>query len=400
MSFFKKLFARLFLRIITYIYFFYSTLLLIFLTIMSEKAKSERIHSIDALRGFDMFWITGGDVFFMALFTFFGTPFFSNLALQLEHPVWQGFRFYDCIFPLFLFIVGLSMPLSITKRLAQGQSRKSLYIHIIRRTIILYILGLIYNGLFNLNFETLRYTGVLHRIAFTYFFASIIVMNFKNKGQLIWAIGITLVYWMILLFVPVPGFGSYNLTAQGNLCAFLDQKFLPGSWCCYPFGDNEGILSNFPAIVNVLVGVISGYQLMSAGPSQKKIKFFVITGISLILFALLWNTVYPINKYLWTGSFVSITCGISMLVTCLFYWLIDIKGYTKWSFPFRVIGMNALLIYVLSEIFDFGMVAKIFIHGFYTHLGNFQQTFYLLCILIVKWLFLYFMYKQKLFLKV
>ena len=365
-----------------------------------ENKVQGRILSIDALRGFDMFWITGGDAFFITLFTFFGTPFFKQLGLQLDHPAWTGFRFYDTIFPLFLFIVGLSMPFSITRRLEKGSTKKELYIHIIRRTLTLYILGLVYNGLFDFNFETLRYTGVLHRIAFTYFFASVIVLNFKQKGQLIWAISITLGYWLIMLLVPVPGFGAYNLTPQGNLGAFIDQKFLPGSFCCYQYGDNEGILTNFPAIVSVLIGVLAGSRLMKPEENKVKLQFLGMTGGALILLALAWSFVFPINKYLWTGSYLCLTSGISILYICLFYWLIDVKGYTKWAFPFTVIGMNCITIYVLQGIFDFGMIVKIFVHGFYTKLGTFQLPFFEFCVLGVKWLFVYFLYRQKLFLKV
>jgi len=367
---------------------------------MTEKQKPARILSIDALRGFDMFWITGGDVFFVTLFAFIGTPFCEKLALQLDHPAWSGFHFYDLIFPLFLFIVGLSMPFSITRRMERGSSRKDIYKHIFRRTIILYLLGMVYNGLFHFNFETLRYTGVLHRIAFTYFFASLIVMNYKQKGQLFWAVTITLAYWLVLLKVSVPGFGAYHLTPEGNLAGFIDRKFLPGSFCCYKFGDNEGILTNFPAIVNVLAGVLAGYRLLKPEPEKKKIIFFIVSGVILIIIALLWNMIYPINKYLWTGSYVSLTCGLSMLAICLFYWLIDVRGYTRWAFPFTVIGMNCITIYVLQGFFDFGVIAKIFIHGVYTKMGAFQFPFYEFCVLATKWLFLYFLYRQRLFLKV
>jgi predicted acyltransferase len=367
---------------------------------MINQEKTKRILSIDALRGFDMFWITGGDAFFITLFTFFGTPIFQSMAHQLDHPAWTGFRFYDIIFALFLFIMGLSMPLSITKRLDSGASKKQMYIHIFRRTMLLYLLGLVYNGLFDFNFETLRYTGVLHRIAFTYFFASLIVMNFRQKGQLIWAVSITIGYWLILLLIPAPGFNAYNLTPEGNLAGFIDRKWLPGSFCCYNYGDNEGILTNFPAIASVLTGVLTGYQLMSKISHRQKLKLFITTGAALIVTALIWNFIYPVNKYLWTGSFVALTSGISLLALSLFYWLIDVKGYTKWAFPFTVIGMNPITIYVLSAIFDFGMVAKIFIHGFYAEFGGFQMPFYELCVLLVKWLFLYFLYKQKIFLKV
>jgi predicted acyltransferase len=140
---------------------------------MAENTTSKRIQSIDALRGFDMFWISGGDAFFITLFTVLGTPFFKGLAQQLDHPAWTGFHFYDLIFPLFLFIMGLSMPLSITKRLNRGDSRKMLYYHIIRRTILLYVLGLVYNGLFEFNFENCA-TWRVATVCFTSLFASLI----------------------------------------------------------------------------------------------------------------------------------------------------------------------------------------------------------------------------------
>ncbi len=367
---------------------------------MNTTTTNQRIKSIDALRGFDMFWITGGDAFFISLFTFLGTPFFQKMALQLDHPAWTGFRFYDIIFALFLFIMGLSMPLSVTKRLDKGASRKQMYLHIFRRTLLLYLLGLVYNGLFSLDFETLRYTGVLHRIAFTYLFASLIVMNAKKNSILWWAVGITLAHWLILLLVPAPGFSAYDLTPEGNLSGYIDRQWLPGSMCCYPYGDNESLLTNFPAIASVLIGVLGGQKLLSNSGAKEKLKFFLGVGSALILLALLWSFIYPINKYLWTGSFVSLTAGISMLLIASFYWIIDVKGYTKWAFPFTVIGMNSITIYVMSAVFDFGMVARIFIHGFYTEMGSFQVPFYEFCILTVKWLFLYFLYKQKIFLKV
>jgi predicted acyltransferase len=367
---------------------------------MPDKPESARIASIDALRGFDMFWITGGDAFFISLFTFFGTPFFLGLARQLDHPAWTGFHFYDLIMPLFLFIVGLSMPFSLTKRVERGDSKRQIYFHVFRRAIILYILGLIYNGLFDFNFETLRYTGVLHRIAFTYLFAALIVLNFKQKGQLLWAIGITAIYWLILLLVPVPGYGAYNLTSEGNLCAYIDRLFLPGSWCCYTYGDNEGLLSNFAAIVNVIIGALAGYRLMKQESTYGKMKFFIVTGSILTAISIPWNLIYPINKYLWTASYVSLTTGLSLLAFWVFYWLIDVKGYTRWAFPFKVIGMNCITIYVITGIFDFGIIARIFIHGFYTEFGAFQFPFYECCVLSLKWLFLYFLYRQKVFLKV
>ena len=367
---------------------------------MEEKRISKRVVSIDALRGFDMFWISSGDAFFIAFFTFLGSPFFLRLAEQLDHPAWNGFHFYDIIFPLFLFIMGVVMPLSITRRLEKGDSRLQLYKQIVRRTIILFLLGLVYNGILDFNFAQQRYSGVLQRFAITYFFAAVIVINFKLKGQMIWASAITLGFWLILLFIPAPGFQAYDLSPAGNLSGYIDRMFLPGSFCCYTYGDNEGLLTMLPAIANVLFGVLAGHWLLSSLSDQVKLKKLLITGGVFIAVALLWSFYLPINKYLWTGSYMLLTSGISFLLLFLFFWIIDVKGYQKWAFPFVVIGVNPITIYVVQGIFDFGIIANIFIHGFSNQLGNFETVFTQFCILAVKWLFLYFLYRKQIFLKV
>lgn len=364
---------------------------------MNELNKSTRILSIDTLRGLDMFLISGGSAFFIAIFTFLKCP---DLAAQCEHVPWSGFHSHDLIFPLFLFLVGISMPISITKRLEKGDSRKTVFLHVIKRSIILYLLGLVYNGFFDFDFEALRYVGVLPRIAFTYLIAAFIFMNTKKKGQIIWTSVLILGYWLVLLLVPVPGFGAYNLTPEGNLCAYIDQRFLPGSFCCYEFGDNEGLLSNIPAIASVLIGALSGELLLSKITPNKKIKRFLIAGSLMIILALLWSTVCPINKIMWTSPYILLTSGLSLFLICLFYWIIDVKGYTKWTFPFRVYGLNAITIYVAAKIISFSDIAKVFIHGFYTDFGDFKTTFLEFSVLLVKWLFLYFLYRQKIFLKV
>ena len=367
---------------------------------MSTGKPSKRIVSIDALRGFDMFWISSGEAFFIALFTFFGTPFFTKLALQFDHPAWTGFRFYDIIFPLFLFIMGVVMPLSITRRIEKGDSKAELYKHIIRRTLLLFLLGLIYNGLFNFDFVNQRYTGVLQRFAVCYFFASVIMMNFKLKGQMIWAVAILAGYWLFLLLVPAPGFAAYELTPEGNIAGYIDRLFLPGSFCCYSYGDNEGILTMLPATVNVLFGALAGSWLLSALSEKEKIKKLLIAGLIFVAVALLWSLVLPVNKYLWTGSYTLLTVGISFLLLLLFFWIIDVKGYRKWAFPFIVIGLNPITIYVVQGIFDFGIIVNIFVHGFSGGLGSFEPVFIQMCMIAVKWLFLYFLYRQKIFLKV
>ena len=364
-----------------------------------QGTPSGRIVSIDALRGFDMFWITGGATFIASFLALFNLPLFDSLTQQFHHVAWNGFRFYDLIFPLFVFIMGASMVFSFHKRIERGDSKKDLYINVVKRTLTLFILGLIHNGLFNFDFSNFRYAGVLQRFALCYFFASIIFINTNIKGQAIFAAAILILYWAAMALIPVPGFGAGVLTPEGSLAAFIDQQFLPGRFCCYEFGDNEGIMSTIPAVASTLLGMLTGHLLRSSFSQIKKVQWLLIAGISSLLLAKLWNFAFPINKNLWSSSFVLYAAGWSLLLLCLFYWLIDIRGYQKWAFPFIVIGLNPITIYVAQSLFDFSIIANIFIHGFVDQLGIFSLFFKALSVLSVKWLFLYFLYKKKIFLK-
>ncbi|KPK93648.1 hypothetical protein AMJ80_05810 [bacterium SM23_31] len=368
------------------------------MTVEIKGAPSGRVVSIDALRGFDMFWITGGAAFFLSLFRLIDTPFFNSLSQQLNHVQWNGFRFWDLIFPLFLFIVGASMPFSISKRLQRGDSRKELYIHIIQRTLTLLILGLIFNGLLDLDFSNFRYAGVLQRIALCYFFAALIVMNTRIRGLAIFTGAILLLYWAAMMLIPVPGYGAGVLTPEGSLSAFIDQYALPGR-LYYRFGDNEGILSTLPAISTTLLGALSGHWLRSSFTQSIKVLGLFAAGIVCLFLGWIWNFVFPINKILWTSSYVLYAGGWSLLLLGLFYWIIDVRGWRKWAFPFVVIGLNPITIYVAQALFDFGIIARIFVNGFIDSMGVFRPVFWAFCVLTVKWLFLYFLYKKRIFLK-
>jgi len=366
---------------------------------VKKEVPSRRVVAIDALRGFDMFWIMGGDTFFPALFALIGSSFFLSLSRQLEHSEWNGFTFYDLIFPLFLFIVGCSMPFALGRRIEKGEPVKSIYGHIVKRTVILLILGLVYNGLLNFHFSEMRYAGVLQRIAICYFLAAVIFVNTKPRTQAILSAVILLAYWAVMKLVPVPGFGAGVLTPEGNLAGYLDRQFLPGRFCCYTFGDNEGFLSNLPAVVTTLLGALAGGWLKTGGSGMRKVAGLAAAGIGSLAVGLLWNRVFPINKLFWSSSYVLYSGGWSLLLLALFYWIIDVRGWRKWAFPFVVIGLNPITIYVVQGLFDFGLIASIFVHGFIKHLGAFQPAFWALCVLTVKWLFLYFLYKQKIFLR-
>ena len=353
-----------------------------------------------------MLWILGASELAIALLTLKKTNFTLRLAAEFDHVSWNGFTFYDLIFPLFLFIVGLAIPFSLAKY-RQGNIHtnfKSAYTRIITRTLVLFFLGLLVNGLLDFNFASMRWPGVLQRIAICYFFAAIITLHLPSRLQPM-IIGIILGalligYWAVMKLVPVPGVGFANLSPQGNLAGYLDRLLIPGRFCCYQFGDNEGLISTLPALGTTLMGVLTGI-LLKAGKTQIfKIKWIFISGASSLILGIAWNFNFPVNKILWTSSYVLFAGGFSLLLFGLFYWLIDYKGYKKWAFPFIVIGMNAITIYVVQALFDFGILIDILIHGFAGRMGNFGEAFFWICMVAIKWLFLYFLYKKKIFLKV
>jgi predicted acyltransferase len=367
------------------------------------KTSSERITSIDALRGFDMLWILGASKLVIALLAFSKSNWALRLAAEFDHTAWNGFTFYDLIFPLFLFIVGLVIPFSLAKYREGNINFKNAYIRIITRTIVLFFLGLIANGLLDFNFASMRWSGVLQRIAICYFFAAIIVLHIPSRLQPM-VIGIILAailfgYWAIMKFVPVPGFGAGNLTPEGNIAGYLDRLIIPGR-LYYNFGESEGILNTIPAVGTTLLGALTGSMMRSNKTKIFKIKWIFISGVASLALGFAWNFVFPVNKILWTSSFVLFAGGFSLLLLGLFYWLIDYKGYKRWAFPFVVIGMNSITIYFVAYIFDFGIIVNIFVHGFINYMGAAKDAFFYFCLIAVRWLFLYFLYKKKIFFKV
>lgn len=362
---------------------------------------SRRIHSIDALRGFDMFFLMQEDpALIMALWTALGLPFRDVLAKQLDHTPWIGFTFWDFIAPLFLFLVGLTLPLALSRRIAGGGSRRALFMHVVRRTLVLIVLGLIFNGILALHFSDYRYAGVLQRIALSYFFAALITLFTGVRGQIIWTAGLLVSYWLMMAFIPVPGFGAGVLTPQGNLEGYIDRLFLPGKFCCFVYGDNEGYLSTIPSIATVMLGVLCGHLMSSPLSDKKKLQYLAGGGLTSVLLGVGWGTFFPIITRLWTSSYTLLCNGLSMLLFAVFFWIIDVRRYRKWAFPFVVIGLNALTIYIVQNLFDFSHVSSIVFGGLISHMaGAWKAVLLAASIVFAKWLFVYFLYRQKLFLK-
>ncbi len=366
---------------------------------MAEPA-AQRVASIDALRGFDMFWLMQAQKVVVAAFAAFHLPYAAEIARQTEHSAWLGFTFWDFIAPLFLFVVGMSMPYSITRRLERGDGRRGMYFHLVRRTVLLILLGLVMNKLLKLDFSNFRYTGTLARIALCYFFSALIVLHTRPRTQAWFTGGLLVGYWALMALVPVPGFGAGVFTPEGNLAGYIDRLFLPGRFCCYQFGDNEGYLSTLPAVSTTLFGVLCGHLVRSSLSSARKLRVLVAGGLASLLVGWAWGLVFPVITMLWTSSYVLWANGWCMLLFAAFYWIIDVKGCRKWAFPFIVIGMNAITIYVLQSQFQFAAVANIFVEGLLRLAGDYRPLTAVVSVVAVKWLFLYFLYRRKIFLKV
>ncbi len=361
----------------------------------------DRLTSIDALRGFDMFWIIGGGAAFSALNKIFNSPPTAFIAGQLEHVEWQGFHFEDLIFPLFIFVVGTVLPFSVLKRIEQGRSRTSVYLHIIKRTVTIILLGLILNGLLRFDWQQMRWPGVLQRIGICYFFAAILVLNTKWRTQAIVAAAILLLYWAAIALIPVPGYGAGVITPEACLSSYIDRQLLPGKIYeqYYGYGDNEGIISTLPAICTALIGALAGHWLRSNRSQNRKAMGLTLMGLISMVAGYGWGVYFPIIKNIWTSSFVLVSAGYSLLLLALFYWVIDIKKYKKWAFFFIVIGLNAITIYVIGWVVNFDVIAGYFVQGLAELAGSADILILALGAIMLKWLLLWFLYRQKIFLK-
>ncbi|MCJ7729239.1 MAG: DUF5009 domain-containing protein [Sedimentisphaerales bacterium] len=359
-----------------------------------------RVASIDALRGFDMFWIIGGGAFFETLSKVWKNPFTETIKNQMEHVSWDGFHFEDLIFPLFLFIVGVVLPFSISHRREQGISPAVLRLHVIKRAAILILLGLIMNGLLQFNLVDMRWPGVLQRIGLCYFFAAFLVMHTGWLIQSLVAGGILFGYWALAMFVPIPGLGPAVLTPEGCLPAYIDRLLIPGKFCCFTYGDNEGLLSTIPAVSTVLIGALAGHWLRSSRSGNFKAVALGIAGAVCLIIGYLWGLSFPIIKVIWTSSYVLYAAGWSLLLLAAFYWTIDVRGYRKCAFFFVVIGVNPITIYFLQGFVNFDGIAAFFVRGLAQFAGRFEPLILPVAAFATKWFLLLFLYRHRIFFKI
>jgi predicted acyltransferase len=369
----------------------------------TPPSRPERLTSIDALRGFDMFWIVGGDDIVKALAKWWNTPESQTIAEQFEHVAWEGFRFYDLIFPLFLFTVGLVLPFSLRKYQSGDQPKSAAFARLARRVVLLFLLGLIYNNLLRFDFANLRVAGVLQRIAICYGIAAVIFLLTRARTQVILFVAILVGYWAILMFVPAPETKKAgDLSIETNLSGYLDRHYLPGKIykSYYGFGDNEGLLSTVPAVATALLGVLAGQWLLSGQGRWLKALGLVAMGLACLGLGTLWARDFPVIKILWTSTYVLIAGGWSLLLLALFYTIIDVVGLRAWAFFFVVIGVNAITIYIASRIVPFDEIARFFLGGVARFSGSFGPAVVPIGTLVLQWLFLLHLYRNKIFLRV
>jgi predicted acyltransferase len=358
---------------------------------------ARRLLSLDALRGFDMFWIIGGGAILNGLGKAVGSPM-DGVRAQLQHVRWEGLHCWDLIWPLFMFVVGVSIPLSLERRRAGGASKRSLYLHAMGRALILFVLGMVLQGrLLEWDLTKLRPCySVLHGIAAGYLISAVVTLALKPKWTLP-VIGVfLLIYWAVLELIPVPGVGRGVLTPEGNLATFVDRAVLGR----FHYGENTWFLSYLGFSSSVLLGLLAGRLLMSTIEEKRKVARLIGAGIVCVALGLLWSLVFPIIKLLWTSSFVLVAGGFSFLILALFYWIIEVKGCRRWTFFFVVIGMNSIAAYVAMMLLNVRQIGNVFVGSLLPRIAPWDSFVEACAAFTVLWLLLYWMYRTKTFLKI
>ncbi|MGZ5554974.1 MAG: acyltransferase family protein [Candidatus Aminicenantales bacterium] len=360
-----------------------------------------RLLSLDALRGFDMFWIIGGDAFFRSLAEVTNWGWARGWAAQLEHAEWAGFHFYDLIFPLFMFISGVAIPFSLLAKAEKAADKRPIYLQLVKRALLLVFLGFVYNHLTDLQFATQRYASVLGQIGLAYLFAALIMLNVRSLGGRLAALtGILAGYAAIQLLVPVPGIGAGVLTPEGSINGWIDRLLLPGRLYDKIF-DPEGILCILSATSVTLMGGLAGLVLKSQKlAAYRKTIILAAAGMGLSITGYVLGGFYPMIKKAWTATFDIYAAGLSFILLALFFLVIDVWKLQKWSFAFRVIGLNSITIYLGTRMIDFDYTSKFWFGGLARLAGTSGVLVLEAGAIVVEWLVLYFLYRKKVFLRV
>ncbi|HEX3341014.1 MAG TPA: hypothetical protein VHT68_17790 [Pseudolabrys sp.] len=330
--------------------------------------QTDRVISVDALRGFSIFWIIGADGAIWTLERMLRdkgpalSAAGSFLGVQLRHVEWEGLTFYDFIFPLFIFVTGVSIVLALP-RLVEREGTAGAHLHVLRRAALLYVLGLIFYGGLSQHWSDVRFVGVLQRIAICYLVASLLFLNVGRRGLIVALVALLGGYWALMTFVPVPGIGPGSFSRDANLADWIDARYLPGRlWD--KTRDPEGLLSTLPAIGTCLLGVLAGLLLKDSRltPTQKSI-WLISSGVAMIFAGYLWGLQFPVIKLIWTSSFVLVTGGYSVILLGVMHQMIDVWRWKAWATIFVWIGANAIALYFINGVAGFEPFALRFVGG-------------------------------------
>lgn len=317
-----------------------------------------RLLSLDALRGFDMCWILGlATVFTKVLEKCFPeSQVAASVAEQFIHVKWDGFRFYDLIFPLFLFLSGVSLAIAVPRRVARdGQSAAAR--HLIARALIIFALGVFFSGGLKDGWDHIRWLGVLQRIGIASAAAGLLSLWLGTRGLGIAAAVLLIGYYLLLRFVPVPGVGAGNFAEGMNLTNYLDSIWLPGRK--YDGNhDPEGILSTLPAIATALLGLLAGRWITGPASPMRKVAGLILAGGLLLALGWAWHPFFPVIKKIWSSSFVLVAAGCSAVLLGLFYLLVDVCGWRRGLAPFMWVGANPIALYLCSGLGFFRTISE------------------------------------------
>ncbi len=368
----------------------------------SLGTKPTRLLSLDALRGFDMLWIIGLSGFFRSLAEANGNLVLVGIAKQTHHVPWEDLRAYDLIFPIFVFISGVAIPYAMKGKLERGVKRSTLALQTLRRTLVLIFLGLVYNGLFDLKFDSLRWASVLGLIGIAYGIGALTYLCTTGfRSRVYWALGLLVGISSLQLIVPVPESGAGILTSDGSINAWIDQAFLPGRLHGGSF-DPEGILCCISAGFLTLLGCLTGELLLHRRhPQLRSVWQCALAGTLMILVGwAIWALGYPPIKNAWTGTFNLFAGGFSLILLALFHWSIDFKSRGNWSLPLQIIGMNPLTIYLLARIVPFSTISRFFFGGLASVNETYAQSILFAGVLLIEFALLTLCYRKRIFLRI
>ena len=369
---------------------------------MSDSCiKDGRLLSLDALRGFDMLFIMGGDGLVCAVAGVLGFPDFKA---NFGHVPWHGLQFMDIVFPLFLFLAGVSFPFSCAKSRERGLGDKSIALKALRRGMMLVFLGLCYNNFLSFDFAHLRVWSVLGRIGIAWMLAAWLYLVCGARARFGIAMAILAAVTIGTVCITAPGAtpSADPFSPEGNIGCWLDRTVTKGH-IYRPLFDPEGFAGFLPAVVTAMLGMFAGEIVWRGGTAATRRKAFLLLscGIASLVAGLALSIVFPVNKALWSPSFVLVVGGISFALFALFYWIIDVRGWRKWTFFFTVIGMNSITIYMAQRIIGFHGASKFLFSGVASLMpDDFGKAASSIGYISVCWLFLYFLHRKRIYLKV